>query len=125
MVTVIYLLDSVILIDHFNGIEAATTFLREHRSDSSISAITRAEVLTGFDETQRVLPARLLDAFTCLPLDSAIADLAVRLRHEHRWKLPDAIQSAVAQHHGLKFVTRNIKDFPVDRFDFVISPYLL
>ena len=125
MDAVIYLLDSVILIDHFNGIEAATTFLREHRSEAAISAITRAEVLTGFDESQRKLPARLLDAFACLPVDSTIADLAARLRREHHWKLPDALQSAVAQHHGLKLVTRNPKDFPVDRFAFVVTPYLL
>ena len=119
----IYLLDSVILIDHFNNIEAATTFLREHRGDSTISAITRAEVLTGFDEAQRALPARLLDAFVCLPVDRVTADLAARLRREHRWKLPDAIQAAVAQHHGLKLVTRNTKDFPPDVFDFVLTPY--
>jgi len=50
---VIYLLDSVILIDHFNGVEAATTSLRECRSDAAISAITRAEVMTGFGEAQK------------------------------------------------------------------------
>jgi predicted nucleic acid-binding protein len=120
-----YLLDSVILIDHFNGIEAATTFLREYRSDTAISAITRAEVLTGFDEAQRALPARLLDTFVCLPLDRVTADIAAHLRREHRWKLPDAIQAAVAQQHGLKLVTRNIKDFPTDVFEFVLMPYSL
>jgi predicted nucleic acid-binding protein len=122
---VIYLLDSVILIDHFNGIEAATTFLREHRSEVAISAITYAEVLMGFDEAQYAMPARLLDAFVCLPLDRATANLAARLRREYRWKLPDAIQAAVAQHHRLKLVTRNIKDFPAGKFDFVLTPYLL
>jgi hypothetical protein len=120
---VIYLLDSVILIDHFNNVEAATTFLREHRGDAAISAITRAEVLTGFDEEQRALPTRLLDAFVCLPVDRATADLAAGLRRKHRWKLPDAIQAAVAQHHALKLVTRNSKDFPPDMFDFVLTPY--
>lgn len=125
MDALIYLLDSVILIDHFNGVEAATTFLREHHSDTAISAITRAEVLTGFDEEQRVLPSRLLDTFVCLPLDRATADIAAHLRREHRWKLPDAIQAAVAQHHGLKLVTRNTKDFPADVFGFVLIPYSL
>ncbi len=121
----IYLLDSVILIDHFNGINAATIFLRDHRKDTAISAITRAEVLTGFDDVQRVLPTRFLDAFICLPLDHTTADLAARLRREHRWKLPDAIQAAVAQYHGLKLVTRNTNDFPADVFDFVLTPYSL
>ncbi len=121
----IYLLDSVILIDHFNGIAAASAFLREHRDKAAISAITRAEVLTGFDEAQSALPARLLDAFVCLPLDRTTADLAARLRRAHRWKLPDAIQAAVAQQHNLRLVTRNTKDFPADGFDFVLTPYLL
>ena len=121
----IYLLDSVILIDHFNDIDAATKFLRDHRRDIAISAITRAEVLTGFDDDQRALPVRFLDTFACLPLDIATADLAARLRREHRWKLPDALQAAVAQHHGLKLVTRNTKDFPAELFDFVLSPYSL
>ena len=76
----IYLLDSVILIDHFNGVEAATTFLRQHRGDAVISAITQAEVLTGFDEAQCAMPTRLLDAFDCLPLDRTIANLAAQLR---------------------------------------------
>ncbi len=121
----IYLLDSVILIDHFNGIDAATKFLRDHRSDAAISAITRAEVLTGFDELQRALPKRLLDTFVCLPLDQSVADLAAQLRREHRWKLPDAIQAAVAQHHDIKLVTRNTNDFPADVFGFVLTPYVL
>ena len=120
-----FLLDSVSLIDHFNGVSAAMYFLRDHRSDAAISAITRAEVLTGFDEAQRALPARLLDTFVCLPVDRVTADLAARLRREHRWKLPDAIQAAVAQQHGLKLVTRNFKDFPADVFDFVLTPYVL
>lgn len=47
------LLDSVILIDHFDGVAAATAYLRTVRS-ARISAITRAEVLAGF--TRRTLP---------------------------------------------------------------------
>lgn len=43
-----YLLDSVIIIDHFNGVEAATEFLAAHGRDCVISVITRAETLAGF-----------------------------------------------------------------------------
>lgn len=49
------LLDSVILIDHFNGIDAATQFIASEHQGIALSPITRAEVLTGFDED--VLPA--------------------------------------------------------------------
>ena len=34
-----YLLDSVIVIDHFNGVEAATEFLAAHGRDCVISVI--------------------------------------------------------------------------------------
>jgi hypothetical protein len=44
-----FLLDTVILIDHFNGVESATEFIAEHREVIAISAIMRAEVLAGFD----------------------------------------------------------------------------
>lgn len=43
-----YLLDSVILIDHFNNISQATNFIKKNHKLCYIPAITRAEVLTGF-----------------------------------------------------------------------------
>ncbi len=67
--------------------------------------------------------ASLLDRFPSLPIDLAIADLAARLRRRFRWKLPDAFQAALAQYHGLVLVTRNTRDFPPDKFDFVEIPY--
>lgn len=117
------LLDSVILIDHLNGVTAATEFLAAHAATASISAITRAEVFAGLTEAQarRVIP--LLDRFAFLPMDAEIADEAARLRRKTRLKLPDAIQAAFAVHHGLRLATRNTKDFPVARFPFVIVPY--
>jgi len=54
-----------------------------------------------------------------------VADLAARLRREHRWKLPDALQVAAAQHHGLRLVTRNTRDFPPERYPFVLVPYVV
>ena len=38
-----YLLDSVILIDHLNGIDEATEFLAQHQPECALSVITRAE----------------------------------------------------------------------------------
>src|SRR5262245_51383708 len=43
------LLDSVILIDHFNGRPEATRYLASIAGEAALSVITRAEVLTGFD----------------------------------------------------------------------------
>ena len=117
------LLDSVILIDHFNGVAQATDYLSRWRKVAAISVITQAEVLTGFDAHGVHLALKLLDAFPTLVIDTPVADLAARLRSEHRWKLPDAFQAALAVHHHLRLVTRNIRDFPPDRHPFVEVPY--
>ncbi|MGI5863972.1 MAG: PIN domain-containing protein [Myxococcales bacterium] len=118
------LLDSVVLIDHFNGVEAATAFLRKVTSPH-ISAITRAEVLAGFDSAELAIVRALLDRFPMLSIDAAVADLGAELRRTHGWKLPDALQAAVARCHGLLLATRNTKDFPPERFEFVRVPYRL
>lgn len=106
-----FLLDSVILIDHFNGIEAATRYLAEHGAACAVSVIIRAEVLAGFDDTHAPLALELLDIFPTLPITVEIADRVARLRRSERRKLPDALQVAVAIQHGLVLVTRNARDF--------------
>ena len=117
-----YLLDSVILIDHFNGRSEATRFLLENHESAAISVITRAEVLTGFDQVQA---KAFLNLFPLHVLTEEDADLAASLRREHRWKLPDALQAAVAINHNLTLATRNSKDFDPARHSFVAIPYLL
>jgi predicted nucleic acid-binding protein len=119
------LVDSVIMIDHFNGIPAATQYLLEMQGQLAISVITRAEVLTGFEGKERQLARRLLDRFTTLIIDSGIADLAATLRRQNRWKMPDALQAAVAKNHKLKFATRDTDDFPPQRYRFVTVPYTI
>ncbi|MDR1646812.1 MAG: PIN domain-containing protein [Zoogloeaceae bacterium] len=120
-----FLLDSVILIDHFNRIDAATDFLSRQFGRCAISAITRAEVLAGFDDADLPAAIALLDQFRFLPLDRAVADEAARQRRDTRLKLPDAIQAAFAIRHRLRLVTRNSKDFRPEEFDFVMTPYTL
>jgi len=118
-------IDSVILIDHFNAVGQATAYLGEVGEAAAITAITRAEVLTGFDSADVPLALSLLNRFRLLVIDEHIADLAARLRREHRWKLPDALQAAAARQHGLRLATRNTKDFPPERYAFVHVPYTL
>jgi predicted nucleic acid-binding protein len=118
-----FLLDSVIMIDHFNGIPAATAYLAETHGRAAISVITRAEVLAGFPAHVAPRAAALLDRFPTLPIDTPVADLAARLRREQRWKIPDALQAALAQHHALALVTRNTRDFPPAGHPFVVVPY--
>lgn len=119
------LLDSVILIDHFNGIQAATDFMSAHYKQSFISVITRAEVLAGFEKKQLKKATLLLDSFLNLSIEKQDADLAAQLRRKYKWKLHDALQAAVSNHHGLKLVTRNTKDFNPKKHDFVVIPYVV
>ena len=120
-----YLLDSVIVIDHFNGVEAATRFLSSHRSECVISVITRAETLAGFPEAGLPLARELLDRFAALPVTVEVADAAAQLRRAHSWKLPDAIQAAIAMQEGRTLVTRNTRDFKTGGPVSVHIPYRL
>jgi predicted nucleic acid-binding protein len=117
------LLDSVIMIDHFNAVPAATSYLSEMQGKLAISVITRAEVLAGFEGKDRRLARQLLDRFPLLIINREIADIAATLRRQNRWKMPDAMQAAVARHHKLKLATRDTDDFPPKRYRFVIVPY--
>ena len=120
-----YLLDSVIVIDHLNGIGAATSLIQRHGRDLAISAITRVEVLAGLDDEAAELAAALLDQFPFLPMDAAVADEAARIRRRTRLRLPDAVQAATALRHGLELMTRNTRDFAAGKFPFVVVPYRL
>lgn len=120
-----YLLDSVILIDHCNGIAAASRFLATNDRNLAVSAITRAEVLAGFPEADTALGVALLDSFDFLPMNAVIADAAARIRRRTRLMLPDALQAAFADKYGLRLATRNTRDFSRREFPFVTVPYRL
>jgi predicted nucleic acid-binding protein len=134
------LLDSCILIDHFNAIPQATAYLKAHRDEGCISVITKAEVLIGFDDAHSFKKAELLlSYFQLIELDKTITDLVIELRREQikkkttkqpyekviQWKLPDAIQAAIAIYYNLKFVTRNTNDFDLNQHPFIEIPYVL
>ena len=91
----------------------------------AVSVITRAEVLAGFAPEAAALAAELLDRFPTLEIGKATADLAARLRREARWRMPDALQAALATGNGLALATRNTRDFPPERYPFVVVPYTL
>lgn len=120
-----WLLDSVILIDHFNGMESASRFIADEHKKIALSPITRAEVLAGFEQDGRPLAIELLDEFPTLPITAAEGDLAASLRLSEGWRLPDALQAAVAKLNGLVLVTRDAKDFPPERYEFVRVPYVM
>ena len=121
-----FLIDSAILVDHLRGVAQATRWLGSLKEGAgAISVITRAEVLSG-GEPDALVPATLLcDQFPCVDVTRTIADRAAQLRRRHRWKLPDAVQAAIALQLGLKLATRNTKVFDPGKHPFVAIPYHL
>ena len=118
------LIDSVILIDHLNGIDQATNFILElDPLQTAISVITRAEILAGLSKEEIAFATPLLDQYQLFIIDKPIADLAGKLRRETGWKLPDAFQAALAQYHKTLLTTRNTKDFDPNKHQFVEVPY--
>ena len=107
-------IDTNILIDYLAGVEAARDEIARH-ADASISAITWMEVLVGAaDELETERLRWFLSGFRRIPIDDAVAELAVGIRRTHRMRLPDAIIWASARSVGGLLVTRNTRDFPSD-----------
>ena len=123
---ILRLIDSVILIDHLNGVKKASEFLAGlDPRETAVSVITRAEILCGVDDSGFSEAGMLLDQYALLVIDRAAADAAAKLRRKNGWKLPDAFQAALAQLHHTKLCTRNTKDFDPRKHRFVEVPYTL
>lgn len=120
------LIDSVILIDHFNGIESATRYVSGiDPQKSAVSVITRAEILVGFEANESDIVKSLLDQYYTFVIDKEIADKAADLRRKFHWKLPDAFQAAISVYYAIRLITRNSKDFNPDIHKFVEIPYTI
>jgi len=105
--------DSDVLIDYFDGIDAAGEELSRY-DGLVISRITWIEVLVGAPgEEPRKVRENFLRRFPIVELDERIAWEAIALREEHRLKLPDAIIWASARLNSALLVTRNTNDFPL------------
>jgi predicted nucleic acid-binding protein len=106
------LLDTTVIIDHLNGIRAATEVILRSETPG-ISVITWIEVLAGLRDASSEAQGRmLLSTLELFPLSDIVAEEVVRVRRERRLKLPDAMIWATARVHGLTLVTRNTKDLP-------------
>src|SRR5436189_4952545 len=102
--------DTNIVIDALNGLpEADAEYARYERV--LISRITWMEVLVGAQGDDTQLRDFLNTHFEIIPLDLAVAEIAVGLRRAHRIRLPDAIIWSTAQTNNAVLVSRNTKDF--------------
>jgi predicted nucleic acid-binding protein len=100
------LLDTDVFVDHLRGARPI-----EPRKDAiHFSVITRCELFAGPAEQEEVVRV-LLSAFSEVPVDRAVAELAGRLRRETGTLTPDALIAATALERGLTLVTRNVRDF--------------
>lgn len=106
-------LDTNILIDYLNGIEAARDEIARYDAPM-ISVITWMEVMIGSAPEENELVRGFLNRFELKGLDQTVAERAVEVRRERRIRLPDAITQATALTENALLVTRNIKDFPPD-----------
>lgn len=116
------LLDTNILIDYLHGIALSRGEV-ERREDPAISIITWMEVMTGANGPEEENHLKIfLSRFEVIGIDPEIASLSVKLRREHRMRLPDAIIYATAKARRMMLVTRNVKDFR-PQMDGVVIPY--
>jgi predicted nucleic acid-binding protein len=117
-------LDSCILIDYLAGHTAAREYINS-ADGGAISMITWMEVVVGAASSDEELVVRaFLATFEILPVDTPVAEEAVRLRRARRLRLPDAIIFATARVHDRVLATRNTKDFRGDEPG-VTVPYRL
>jgi predicted nucleic acid-binding protein len=111
-----YLADTNTIIDLVVGrLPAASTAWLEQQLGQqrvAISVVTRIELLT---KTEPASEYATMQAFVqnveVVPLDELVTQQTIRLRQQHRMKLPDAIIAATALAHGITLLTRNVGDF--------------
>ncbi len=103
--------DTNILIDYLNGESRAKTEIDLYEKPL-ISLITHIEILVGAKSTAAEQQLRnFLRHFTLCQVTPEIADFTVKLRQQHRLRIPDALIWATALVNECQLVTRNTRDF--------------
>lgn len=112
----IYLLDTNILIYHFNDDPAVQPIFEQIKAGAILgyySPISWVELLCypTLTEEQANEMREFLRQLTCVSLTELVLDRAAEIRRDYRLKLPDAIIAACAWVRGCTLVTRNVADF--------------
>jgi predicted nucleic acid-binding protein len=99
------LVDTDVLVDHLRGERR----LEARGRRFAVSVITRCELFAGRDDPNRL--RRLLAPMLSIDVDTAIAELAGRVRCETGIATPDALIAATALERSLPLLTRNRRHF--------------
>lgn len=115
------LVDSNVIIYHFNNITKATEFLNANRGNMAISTITVAEILS-FSPSELALKMAeqfLTENFKWIDVSREIIFKTAEIRRQRKTKTPDAIIGATALIYHLTLASRNERDFKHLPLDFV------
>lgn len=124
-----YILDTNAVIDYVGELlpEHAALILDAVVNDElNISIVAYIEVL-GYNGKPEAMK-RLQDFLSLASIyyvDMVIAEQAIKIRKQHKIKLPDAIIAATAMAHDLTLLTRNISDFNKIEELHLANPYAL
>ena len=123
-----FLIDTNAGIDFLNGKlpPASSAWLDQlvDKQQVAMSVVVRIELLSWQGSAAEMQGLEdFIAATTVLPLDEPVIQQTIRLRQQHRVKLPDAIIAATALAHGLPLLTRNTSDFKSIAGLVVMNPY--
>ncbi len=108
-----FLVDTNILIYHFNGDDKASEFLEKESGNYAISFVTFIELLSFpnlTDDLSKQIRS-FLDDLEVITIDELIIENCIKNRKHRKIKLADNIILSTAQARQMALVTRNIDDF--------------
>lgn len=119
-----YLLDTNTIIDYLGGkfySNAKNNLDKIIDEEINISVINKIELLSFSKLEQNLFD--FVNESNVYKLDEDIVDQTIKIRKEHRIKLPDAIIAATALLFNFTLITNNTKDFKKLEHLNLINPY--
>ena len=108
------LFDSNIIVDYLNGVSQAQEEIARFET-KAISIITYIEIGVGVKDSleMKKIEDFIINTFEIIPVNQAIANLAILSRKRYKLKIADALIFGTAQFMSGLLVTRDDKDFPL------------
>lgn len=108
-----FLVDTNIIIYHFNGDDTASAFLEKESGNYAISFVTFVELLSFPNLTDDLSEQirSFLDGLEVIMADNQIMENCIKNRKQKKIKLADNIIISTAQMRQMTLVTRNTDDF--------------